>query len=454
MNVPVHYQCVFTIVHGTWGRIKYDPPDIAGFIPNVEIEFPPIPWYQEGSLFCDKLRTLLAAESVDSVFRPFIWSGNNSVFARDKAARELASGLKQSLHASNAAHVIIAHSHGGNVALRALNYLGKDASNVYLVTLATPFLRVFLRKPTSNAWLTAAFALCFFAAAAYKMQHLSLRLIGAMPETIPAAEVVEYIAAMFVNSHMLIAGILSAGLAYLVVVFLLNLSGKGVWGKRPERIAEATYYNTRDATAPSILVLRGIDDEASFALALGALNSRITSVFVTAIIPYFTLYATLTLLLSLVIVLLTHVPPKDYVGGYILLLLALSICLMLCVTLPGVFKSVFGREFVFGAMRCDIASDSTPDILSRVEVVTLPPIPEEAVRLRFAEVVCDLPVVGFVLRIFGQRRPRRVHATNQAPSPMRHAIYGNPAAVPEIVEWVMRTVLDMPSKDLAQKVGG
>src|SRR5262249_19591922 len=46
--------------------------------------------------------------------------------------------------------VLIAHSHGGNVVLRAMNYLRAsevDISRVKIVTLATPFLRVFTREP-------------------------------------------------------------------------------------------------------------------------------------------------------------------------------------------------------------------------------------------------------------------------------------------------------------------
>jgi hypothetical protein len=37
------------------------------------------------------------------------------------------------------------------------------------------------------------------------------------------------------------------------------------------------------------------------------------------------------------------------------------------------FKSVFGKEFVIGAMRCEIAADSVPDTSGPIDAITLAP---------------------------------------------------------------------------------
>ena len=54
--------------------------------------------------------------------------------------------LEGDLKLNNATPIVIAHSHGGNVALRAMTHLGADANRIRIVTLAAPFLRVFVRK--------------------------------------------------------------------------------------------------------------------------------------------------------------------------------------------------------------------------------------------------------------------------------------------------------------------
>jgi alpha-beta hydrolase superfamily lysophospholipase len=80
------------------------------------------------------------------------WSGENSISARDNTAHVLAEHLSAE-HAEHpqANQLVIAHSHGGNIALRAL-YLsqrrdssqlcGGDSATPFVVTLATPFVEV------------------------------------------------------------------------------------------------------------------------------------------------------------------------------------------------------------------------------------------------------------------------------------------------------------------------
>jgi hypothetical protein len=48
----------------------------------------------------------------------------------------------------------------------------------------------------------------------------------------------------------------------------------------------------------------------------------------------------------------------------------------------GVFKAVYGRELLFGALRAEINSQSVPDIAGQIAAFTLPPVRSRNARLR------------------------------------------------------------------------
>ena len=119
---------------------------------------PPPFWFEEGSPFLARLSAELG--DIPHKIKPLLWSGANSIFVRDKTAHVLAEHLSAE-HAEHpqATQLVIAHSHGGNIALRALiicnsvmplGYAGRRA-NPLVVTLATPFVEVhqadFGRRP-------------------------------------------------------------------------------------------------------------------------------------------------------------------------------------------------------------------------------------------------------------------------------------------------------------------
>ncbi|WP_435007751.1 esterase/lipase family protein [Tundrisphaera lichenicola] len=117
-----HPHYVITLVHGT-------------FAPRAR-------WTQDGSLLREVLKERLVASS--TVFETFRWTGGNSHFDRIKAGlafrkffRELSAKYPESKH------VIVAHSHGGNVVLYGLRRTrsqGHPNLNA-IVFLATPFIR-------------------------------------------------------------------------------------------------------------------------------------------------------------------------------------------------------------------------------------------------------------------------------------------------------------------------
>ena len=144
------------------------------------------------------------------------------------------------------------------------------------------------------------------------------------------------------------------------------------------------------SSAPRTLVIRGVDDEAVLSLAAGAIASRLSDVLLFSAVPTAYVSAFVPLFLSSFL----GVAAVDWLLRPLIILLLLGALALLI--LPGMFKSVFGREFVIGAMRCDIAADSVPDTSERVEAITLAP---------------------------------------QTGSP-RHQIYEHPRCVSEIVGWL------------------
>jgi hypothetical protein len=102
MSAHTFLYTVFILIHGTWGSDGI--------------------WYQPGGDFCNALT--LSASANQAAVVPFRWSGNNT----DKARKEAAYTLMQLIRSYPAPVrlCIIAHSHGGNVALLASQLFAID----------------------------------------------------------------------------------------------------------------------------------------------------------------------------------------------------------------------------------------------------------------------------------------------------------------------------------------
>lgn len=120
---------VVTLVHGTYAR------EAAWTKPDSE------------------LSAALAAAGCTVV--PFEWSGRNSHHARTLAAHDLADHLRSEVAKSPRGQFwLVAHSHGGNVAVHAaaeLRQTTHPAPQISTVALATPFISSRARKPPG--WL-------------------------------------------------------------------------------------------------------------------------------------------------------------------------------------------------------------------------------------------------------------------------------------------------------------
>ena len=151
----VQHQLLITLVHGTWPRGFFPrlfrlKPWIRGLIGRRQPREPPPFWFEEGSPFLARLSAEL--RDIPHKITRLLWTGNNSIRARDKTSHVLAEHLSAE-HAEHpeATQLIIAHSHGGNIALRALHLLDQpdgsrlchaDGADPLVVTLATPFVEV------------------------------------------------------------------------------------------------------------------------------------------------------------------------------------------------------------------------------------------------------------------------------------------------------------------------
>src|SRR5688500_13898345 len=152
---------VITLVHGTWSRHKG--------------------WTAAGSLLRRELELGLPKVAT----RAFPWSGANTHAARIRAGAGLARFIRAG-HARYPAarHFVIAHSHGGNVAMYAMRDPAARAALSGIVTLATPFMharpRRFHRSLTAAAILLlgAPLVVVFALLEALHLQHLSIAWIA------------------------------------------------------------------------------------------------------------------------------------------------------------------------------------------------------------------------------------------------------------------------------------
>jgi|GEM_PF-3419250 len=102
------------LIHGTFARV--------------------LPWYKKGGSGYEALSKTLTSQNKNFILHPFSWTGQNNHQARTKAAQELQELLQQL--SANKYHTIhiVAHSHGGTVALLTANMLATVAKNAPRIT--------------------------------------------------------------------------------------------------------------------------------------------------------------------------------------------------------------------------------------------------------------------------------------------------------------------------------
>lgn len=242
-----------TLVHGTWAR-------------NA-------PWIQPESDFC---ASLSASTDRTIQFLPFNWSGRNNHGARLKAGEQLASHIKKH-HKSHpdSPHFVIAHSHGGNVALYALRDENAVSAVTGLITLATPF--IVIRDREIDLALKIVAKICAFFAFIYLWVFLSNI---ATPHLLSA------------SGWIVLAGIVAAiFLTFILWGAVFGLAeaieeGMGAWlsSRQDEWIDRLSY---RIPVGLPVLATRFSIDEASFGLRAFQFVSEIAPM-IARILSYLT----------------------------------------------------------------------------------------------------------------------------------------------------------------------
>jgi hypothetical protein len=130
---------VFIVIHGTWG---------------LESE-----WYMPGGDFFDSLECVVSQKN--SAVVPFCWNGGLGHESRMKAAHNLAKFI--ATYNDDVAIYVVAHSHGGNVAMLASHILARNGRNKHriraLYTLGTPVMSNYLPNMDVILYLYNLFSL-------------------------------------------------------------------------------------------------------------------------------------------------------------------------------------------------------------------------------------------------------------------------------------------------------
>ncbi|MGY1631810.1 esterase/lipase family protein [Geodermatophilus sp. SYSU D01186] len=208
-------------------------------------------------------------ESASIPVEVFKWSASNTHRARITAGEQLAAFLNEQHRRFPARlQVVIAHSHGGNVALYAVRQLQRDTADarVRVITLATPFIHVRARAVPATmilGWLT----------------------IGALAVS---SSIMSALVGVWQGSALA----LSIGSLVLAAVFLSTISPvlMSLWrsgwrfniDKLPHVVEQVRDQWIRDVQPPEVeradvLVIRAAGDEATGILTLGHFMSWITT---------------------------------------------------------------------------------------------------------------------------------------------------------------------------------
>ena len=119
-------QYVITLVHGTRLLFSGRPT-----------------WTSENSKFRQRLEGAFAPFGCGIRQYEFPWSGTNSMGARKKATDCLREVMRRRVDEfPTDRHLVVAHSHGGNVALHAICGTDLESRIEGIVCMATPFLHV------------------------------------------------------------------------------------------------------------------------------------------------------------------------------------------------------------------------------------------------------------------------------------------------------------------------
>lgn len=256
--------------------------------------------------------------------------------------------------------IVVAHSHGGNVAMRALHYLQEDATNqatnaVEVVTIATPFLKADIARFRKDQLFALRASGCLINLGVFALAIWMATGFFDGPDTFAGK----------------IAGaVIGTGVTICSGALIWFLTGIGSDGSkeagtppasdRARSLAALVRYPAQGLDG-RLLVVRGMQDEAAMMLMLGSIGVRLTD-FATSVSSK----------LGLVLFTVGILIPGGLVGAVLLRCGAiLLLSTILGIMIGNLAKTVYGRELLFGSSPVVVSGDSVPDLQGTATIVTL-----------------------------------------------------------------------------------
>lgn len=263
------------LIHGTWPH-----GILRAFIRRLTNKFdqwrpPPPIWSSCRGKFAQQLSREVDA---DVLVQSFEWSGFNAIGARRKAAKQLAENI-DAHYARGVENVfLVAHSHGGNVAVSASMLSKKPIAG--LIAMATPFISASRRLPppeVEGLYLVLKALLflvsCFILVGSIFL--LPLLVIGFFLEMTSYPHWPTFLQKAMENVG---PGLLMLSLFALTIIVAKAMPRIGII-RRP-RIWHKMWcrYLARQKLRGPCLVIRASGDEATVALMMGEIISAIQEI--------------------------------------------------------------------------------------------------------------------------------------------------------------------------------
>jgi hypothetical protein len=376
-------------------------------------------------------KELAAAHGDHCLFAPFHWNGANNNFERIVAAKDLIAHLEQ-IEATHPSirHILIAHSHGGNLAVQATTHGTLSRPVDGICCLATPFFHARLRdgaELSENLLRSVILALL-------SVPQLILSIVG-----IPLLWNVLY---------MVAAVLVSAAVAAF-------LSGGVAGGLRPFA-GEIVHWTHARSPTSNLKILRAPGDEASLVLSVGQLTawasrhsiekfaraeknnpSYVVGVRRPKLTPFIGKAALLLSTLAVVAFALGFVAPKmamalfPWLGGAVVGLVLL---------VPMMKTTLFDRYF-FGLAAIGLIASL---LLNRVLLGTSLPKPARAFAGgSFLGSAILAGLLALMIEVNAESAPEGEWKVETLPQlaessfgHLSHSVYNHPGAIERVVGWV------------------
>lgn len=344
---------VFVLIHGTFARAAK--------------------WVRDDSNLADRLRS----EFPNSLITNVPWSGRNRFKARAQSAVDLQERVhKLRVECPHARITVIAHSHGGTLALHALSDASLSEQISAIICLSSPFL-----------WVRPRWS---------RFQYVLLNQILTLTVCIPMAIV------LFQSLHH--AGISKSGmwatkLGIILVVALIWSQSMWLIEKRIRKLSDESTINP--GLGSKTLILRTTADEAGFILSVASFLSWLTSY------PF--------RVISRVLDRAFHKPfdrvptVLSWFGGLVSLILGwfclifvgwLEVILFLPVA---ILNLAYGPELLFASLFAEVTAESTPPGKWEVRCFEPDELGITDTTLRHSELYQNDDVISEIFRWLHQR---------------------------------------------------